>query len=351
MVPRNVPMQREETMMSRSRCAWAILALFLIVGLVSAWVAGGPRVAAAAETKKKMAMILPGSIQDADYNTVGYLALQEVGKTYDLQVSQSENVAVADAERISREYVNGGYEIITYHGGQFPTISMKLAPLFPHVVFIQEASGRLPNVPPNFWTMSRKWFRGFYVLGALGALTTKTNKIGYVAGVRIPDSVANVNAIQMAIKEYNPKAELIYTHVGDFNDPVKARQAAEAQITGGVDFIIIFVNYGQYGVIEAAKAAPRPVLLTTHQTEKWDLAPKLFTASLNAHFVTPYKEVVGRILKGEKTGYYEMTVGRGLEISDIRNVPPEVAGKVKGIVKDVVAGKPIPEITDKFVTP
>ncbi len=331
----------------RARPSFMLGALGLLVVVAAAT----PPAASGAQAKQKMAMIFPGSIQDADYNTVGYLALQEVGKTYHMQVSQSENVAVADAERISREYINAGYDIIAYHGGQFPTIPLKLAPLFPKVVFIQETSGRLPNTPPNFWTMSRKWFRGFYILGALGALSTKTNKIGYIAGVRIPDSVANTNAIQMAIKEYNPKAELIYTHVGDFNDPVKARQAADAQINAGVDFIIIFVNYGQYGVIEAAKAAPRPILLTTHQTEKWDLAPRLFTASLNAHFVVPYKDVVGRILKGERSGYYEMTVGKGLEISDIRNVPPEVAAKVRGIVKDVVAGKPIPEITDKFITP
>ena len=337
-------------MLQSFRRSWAALAL-VAFGLVFVCHVGSPSVAAAAEAKKKMAMVFPGSIQDADYNTVGYLALQEAGKTYDMQVSQSENVAIADAERISREYANGGYDIIAYHGGQFPTISMKLAPLFPNVVFIQEASGPLPNAPANLWVIGRKWFRGFYVLGALGALTTKTNKIGFVGGVRIPDAIANLNGIQQAIKEYNPKAQLIYAHVGDFNDPLKARQAAEAQINAGADFIIIFVNYGQYGVIEAAKAAPRTVLLTTHQTEKWDVAPKLFTASLNAHFVTPYKEVVGRILKGEKAGYYEMTVGRGLEISDIRNVPPEVASRVRGIVKDVVAGKPIPEITDKFVNP
>src|SRR5574341_535360 len=123
-------MPTEDKMTSCSGRLWAALVLAML-GFVSAWSAGGPPEAAVAEAKKKMAMILPGSIQDADYNTVGYLALQEVGKAYDLPVSQSENVAVADAERISREYVNGGYDIIAYHGGQFPTISTKLAPLFP----------------------------------------------------------------------------------------------------------------------------------------------------------------------------------------------------------------------------
>src|SRR5262249_24298612 len=41
---------------------------------------------AAAQAKRKMAMIMPGPIQDADFNAVGYLALQQVAKTYDLQV-------------------------------------------------------------------------------------------------------------------------------------------------------------------------------------------------------------------------------------------------------------------------
>lgn len=328
---------------------WMMLLAFL--GLWATVGAGDAGAAAAAAAKKKMAMIFPGSIQDADFNAIGYIALQEVGKTYDMEVSHSESVAVADAERISREYINGGYDIIAYHGGQFPTISMKLAPLFPKVTFIQEASGRLPNVPANFWVVSRKWYQGFYVLGALGALTTKTNKVGFVGGVRIPDSVAVVNAIQQAIKEYNPSAQLIHAHVGDFNDPVKARQTAEAQINAGVDFIVIMVNYGQYGVVEAVKSSPRPVLLTTHQTDKWDLAPKHLTASLLAHFVVPYKEVVGRILKGERTGYYEMRPGTGMEVNEIRNVPPEVAAKVKAIYREVVAGKPIPEVTDKIVNP
>jgi len=53
-----------------------------------------------------------------------------------------------------------------------------------------------------------------------------------------------------------------------------------------------------------------------------------------------------RCLVGNGNGY-----GNGLAISDSRNVPPEVAAKVKGIAKEVVAGKFIPEGTDTFVAP
>jgi basic membrane protein A len=321
-----------------------LLALF---GAIAGALVSAPAGAEAAAAKKKMAMIMPGTIQDADFNTLGYVAMQELAKAYDLQVSHSESVAVADAERISREYLSAGYDIIAYHGGQYPTIMAKLAAQFPQASFIQEASGRLPNLPPNAWNIGRKFYQGFYALGALAALTTKTNKIGLVGGVPLPDVIASTYSVRQAIKEYNPKAQFIWNHIGDFNDPVKARQSAEAQIREGVDFIVVWVNLGLSGVVEAAKASPKPVLLTTFYTEKWDLAPKQFTVSLLFDFTKPYKEIVGRILKGERTGYYEMRPGSGMELSDIRNVPPDAAAKVRGIFKEIVAGKALQEVTDK----
>ncbi len=326
-----------------TRLALALAALAALAGGL-AFPSPGAEAAAA---KRKMAMIMPGSIQDADYNTLGYVTMQELAKAYDLQVSHSENVAVADAERISREYIAAGYSIIAYHGGQYPTIMTKLAAQFPQVTFIQEASGRLPNLPANAWNIGRKYYQGFYVLGALAALSTKTNTVGLVGGVPLPDVISSIYSVRQAIREYNPKARLIWNNVGDFNDPVKARQAAEAEIREGADFIIVWVNLGLSGIVEAAKASPRPVLITTFYTEKWDLAPKHFTASLLFDFTKPYKEIVGRILKGERTGYYEMRPGSGMELSDVRNVPPEVAAKVRAIFKEVVAGKNLPEVSDK----
>jgi basic membrane protein A and related proteins len=316
--------------------------------LVLVWGAAGD---AEAQDKRKMAMILPGTIQDADFNTLGYVALQDVAKTLNVQASHSENVAVADGERVSREYIASGHDIIAYHGGQFITIMQKLAAQFPKVVFIQEASGRVPNSPANVWVIGRKYYQGYYALGALAALATKSNKVGLVGGVRIPDVIASTNAVLMATREFNPKAELIYNFIGDFNDPVKARQTAEAQLAAGADFLVTFVNLGVYGVAEAVKASAKPVLITTLYTEKWDSAPKNMSASLLFDFAKPYREVVGRILKGEGSGYYEMRPGSGFELSEIRHVSAEVAAKVKALFREIASGKSLPEITDKIVTP
>jgi basic membrane protein A len=296
---------------------------------------------------KKLAMILPGSVQDADFNAVGYIALQQVAKSYDVQVAHSESVAVADAERVSREYITAGYDIIAYHGGQFPTIARKLAGQFPNVTFIQQTSGPVADAPANLWTLGRKWYQGYYALGVLGALSTRTNKVGFVGGVRIPDVVSSINAVNQALHDYNPKAQLVWSNTGDFNDAVKARQTTEAQLAAGADFVVTFVNLGVYGVAEAVKASAKPALLTTFMTPKWDVAPRHFAGSLLADFGKPYLEIVGRILKGERTGYFEMRPGTGMELSELRNVPAEAAAKARAVFKEVVAGKALPEITDK----
>jgi basic membrane protein A and related proteins len=327
-----------------ARCA--LVAIFGVVLGLPAVIA--PARTAEAQAKQKLAMILPGPIQDADFNSLGYAALQDVAKAHGIEVSPSESVAVADAERVSREYIGSGYSIVAYHGGQFLTVMQKLAAQFPNVVFIQEASGRIPNAPANAWVIGRKYYQGFYALGSLAALATKTNKVGFVGGVRLPDVISSTNAVHQALRDHNPKAELIYNFIGDFNDPVKARQTAEAQIGAGADFLVTFLNLGLYGVAEAARAhTAKPVLLNTLYTDKWDSAPKNLTVGLLFDFAKPYREIVGNILKGQKGGYWEMRPGRGMELGELRNISPEIASKVRAVFKEVTAGKTVPEVTDK----
>src|SRR3989442_13625530 len=83
-------------MTCRSRFARRPLALVTLTLVVVAGLATGPTLHAA--SGEKMAMIFPGSIQDADFNTVGYRALQDVAQSHDLQVAPPESVAGAARE-------------------------------------------------------------------------------------------------------------------------------------------------------------------------------------------------------------------------------------------------------------
>src|SRR5689334_8018097 len=168
--PRDIEPAKGVVRMTRFRTfAIAVLAPLVLLGALA-----GP----AAAQQKKMAMILPGPVEDADFNALGYGALQAVGKTYGLAVSHSEKVAVADAERVAREYLGSGYSIVAFHGGQYLTMVQKLAVQFPDANFIIVSQGQ--GLPGNVWNINRHFHEGFYPLGVLAALATKSNKIAFI---------------------------------------------------------------------------------------------------------------------------------------------------------------------------
>ena len=79
----------------------------------------------------KLAAIFPGVITDADYNTMGYLGTEAIKKDLGVETAYSESVAVPDIDRVMREYVDAGFNIIWTHGGQYVTQTTRACQGFP----------------------------------------------------------------------------------------------------------------------------------------------------------------------------------------------------------------------------
>jgi branched-chain amino acid transport system substrate-binding protein len=69
-----------------------------------------------------------------------------------------------------------------------------------------------------------------------GAMT-KTNKIGYAAGIPIPDVVRGINAFARGVTSVNPDANVYVEWVGEWYNPPKEREVALALIDKGCDVI------------------------------------------------------------------------------------------------------------------
>jgi len=314
----------------------ALLALFPLLGLAAALAIAPPP--SAAQKAHKFAMILPGPVEDGDYNFSGYQVIQDIRQRFNMPASYSERIGAADDERVAREYINSGHDIVSFYGAQYFRTLQKLAPQFPELSFIIQTSGR-PPLPPNVWNIRRLWPEAFHPFGVLAGMSTKTNKVGVIGGIPIPDFKGAINTIWIALKQVNPKAELVYAFTGNQNDPVKARQVAEAQIAGGVDFIITMVNLGVYGVIDAVKQADRPVLITSWVTDKADKAPKHFAGSLLVDFRPSTRKAMEGLLQGQRGGYLEVGPGTGFSLSDLTNVGPEAARATRTLFDKVARGE------------
>lgn len=299
---------------------------------------------AGAQSKRhKLAVIMAAPIQDADYGALAYETIGFLKKKYDIKVAYAEKAQVPEAERIFREYIDEGYNILWLHGSQWTTPALKLAGEYPNVVFIAEEDDVPKNIPANFWYIDRNFYMGFYPLGYLAALKTQTGKIGYVGGLDLPFAKGEVNAVKQAIRDSGVKAELSYIFVGDFNDVLKARQATEGLIAKGVDVILSALNMGNFGMFPAVLAASRPVYVTTTYTDKKAMAPERFLTSDLYNFKEPLDHIVGKIIKeGVRTGVASLEYGPAKAIwtqFPISNVSNEINAKVKKISDGIAAGK------------
>jgi basic membrane protein A len=318
-----------------------VLSASLLFGIAFAAFAGGQGEDAEDAGPLQIAAVFPGSIQDADYNTIGYVALQEVGQEYGVQTSYSEAVAVPDAERVLREYAIGGVNVIWVHGSQFNSAATAVGPDFPEVTFIMEVDSEPADKLDNFWYMDRNFYTGFYVLGALAGLKTETGQVGYLGGLELPFTRGEINAVLQGLDAVGSDATLQHIYVGDFNDPVATRQAAEGMISNNVDVIISSVNLGNYGLYNAVKESDRQVFITTKYTDKEVQAPENYLTSDLFDFRVPLKAIVGRIIDGERGGFIFLDYGAGnarWAQFPLVNVTDEVNARVREIADSVAAG-------------
>ncbi|MCB0071508.1 MAG: BMP family protein [Caldilineaceae bacterium] len=287
----------------------------------------------------RFAAIFPGPITDADYNTLGYNGIQKVGEEYGMDVAYSESVAVPDVDRVMREYVDDGFNIIFTHGSQFVNQTKDLAVEFPDVVFIAEFDAPVEDAPDNLWVIDRNFHVGFYAVGALAGNLTESGTVGYIGGLTLPFSYAEVHAMQQAIADAGVAVTLNPVWAGDFNDPSKARELAEAMIADGADVLVGSLNLGMLGIFEAAKNASSPVRVVAKYTDKSSFAPDNYVTSVLYDFEGPLTDIAGQIVGGATGGYYPLGFDTGVAIqTPLLNADEETAAAVDAVISGLLDG-------------
>jgi len=94
---------------------------------------------------------------------------------------------------------------------------------------------------------------GTFLLGALAAMMSETDAIGYVGGDSYPNVINIFEGYELGAKLVNPDIRVIGTYLGAWDDPSKGREAGLAQINSGADFLFHVADTSGHGVIQAAE--------------------------------------------------------------------------------------------------
>jgi basic membrane lipoprotein Med (substrate-binding protein (PBP1-ABC) superfamily) len=238
-------------------------AVFTALVSLAVMVAGSLPAAAAAESLK-VAAVFETPIEEPWVNQIHVALLKakkELGITYDY----SESVKAADFARVMREYAEKGYKLIMGDAFGAERIARRVARDYPDVAFVF-GSGIGP-AEPNFGVFDNWIHEPAYLSGMIAGKMTKSNIIGVVAAMPIPEVNRLSNAFYAGAKEVNKDVKCKFSFIGSFFDPPKAKEAALAQIEAGVD--VIYAE--RFGVVEAA--AEKGVLAISNMSDQSSLGP------------------------------------------------------------------------------
>lgn len=287
----------------------------------------------------KIAAIFSGPTNDADYNNLGLLALK-AAEAKGATISFTEKVAVPDVEARLNEAVGDGATIVWTHGSQFYEATAKVAKANPEVTFIGEYDGQAADQPANVWTIDRQFHIGFYGMGVFATKLSKTGTIGYVGGLSLPFSMAEVHAMQQAIADSGAAVTIKPVWTGDFNDAAKAQQFATQLIGSGADVIVGSLNQGATGTFQAFEGRPSGSgWVTAKYTDKSAAAGPHYAGSLQYDFAKPLGDVLAKIAAGTRTGRYPLGFDTGVTISMSANVPADVKTAVTEVMDKIKSGQ------------
>ncbi|MEY2736380.1 MAG: hypothetical protein RLZ58_1789, partial [Pseudomonadota bacterium] len=110
----------------------------------------------------------------------------------------------ADAERVIRDMVAQGNKLIfgTTFGYMEPML--KVAADNAGVKF-EHATGY--KTAPNMRTYDSRTYEGAYMAGVIAGKMTKSNTLGVVASIPIPEVIRNINSFTMGAQSVNPKVK------------------------------------------------------------------------------------------------------------------------------------------------
>ena len=112
-------------------------------------------------------------------------------------------------------------------------------------------------------TYDSRTYEGAYMAGVIAGAMTKSNTLGVVGSIPIPEVIRNINSFTLGAQTVNPKVKTKVVWVNEWFNPPKETEAATALINGGAD--VLFQNTDSSAVLKTAREEGQARLRLGHR--------------------------------------------------------------------------------------
>ncbi|MDE2456333.1 MAG: BMP family ABC transporter substrate-binding protein [Burkholderiales bacterium] len=237
----------------------------------------------------------------------------------------------ADAERVFRDMASQGNKLIfgTTFGYMEPML--KVAADLPDVKF-EHATGY--KQAANMNTYDSRTYEGAYMAGVLAGHMTKTNVLGIVGSIPIPEVIRNINSFTLGAQSQNPKIKTKVVWVNDWFNPPKETEAAQSLIDAKAD--VLFQNTDSSAVLQTA--AKNKKWAFGWDSDMSAYAPDAHVASAVINWAPYYSKTIKSVLDGTWKGNQASWWGVKEGAIDLVSINDKVPADAKAAVDKVKAG-------------
>lgn len=219
--------------------------------------------------KVVIGVISPGDLNDNGYYEGFVVGAQTVADAKGWELIKMGSVNPANAPEQARNLCRQGVDMVALAAAELrDAIPVAEESVCANTVWYSPSSTDLEPTP--YITISRDFVNesmlaAGYANGILMRDGGKT-KAGYISGPELDFSVMGATAFEAGIKQLVPNASLTATYTGDFNDSAKAREAAEAQLSQGVEALYPYLGGATDAVAQIG--SERGVILSTPGSDR-----------------------------------------------------------------------------------
>ncbi|KON86299.1 ABC transporter substrate-binding protein [Sporosarcina globispora] len=275
---------------------------------------------------------------DESFNDSAFRGLEkargELGILFDYKEAPDGNF-----EKPLEELVKENNDLVIGLGFSAQEALEKTAKKYPDQQFLLiDAVSELDNVV----SLTFKEHEGSFLVGMLAAMTSKTDKLGFIGGVDVSVIHHFENGFVQGAKHFNPKIEILTAYAGTFGDAALGEKMAEKQIAEGADFIYPAAGFTGFGALK--KAEEKGVLAGGVDSDQYFVAENAVAASMLKNIdVAVFNMAKELTEKGkiEASSYVLGLAENGVGLSEIRviSLTEEQKAALKKATEDIIAGK------------
>jgi basic membrane protein A len=294
-----------------------------------------PVTAAAPEAKGplKIAFVYVGPVGDAGWTFAHDKGRKEMAAELGAKVATSfvENVPeAADAERVFRDLIGQGNSLMfgTTFGYMEPML--KVASDAPDVKF-EHATGY--KSAANLRTYDSRTYEGAYLAGIVAGKMTKTNMLGVIGSIPIPEVIRNIDSFTLGAQHSNPAVKTKVVWINKWFDPPKETEGAQSLLNQGAD--VLFQNTDSPAVLQTAEKAGKFAFGWDSDMTKF--GPTAHLASSVINWGPYYKKAVKDLLDGtwkKDSAWWGVKEGA----IDLVSISDKVPAETKAEIEKLKAG-------------